>query len=237
MTIHRTIILIAAAFLLIAARLPTAAEIVEVAPTVRTTDSAPASDTSSPVVTIFTPPSRTSTDSHAVRSDVILRMELPDSIQVNRPFFVRLRAYDALGLPIPKFDAPVTFECANGIIPVVSSRSWLNGMLEDTVIIVRAGKNSRLVAIAGDALAALHVDVVTPPPDKAMWLRLADDNIAAGKIDDALFCLKKASDFEPAGDPAIERRIGRMYMEREQWSEAEEHFRRAVRAITASGSR
>ncbi|MEK8023378.1 MAG: hypothetical protein AAB229_06155 [Candidatus Hydrogenedentota bacterium] len=219
-----------------------AAEVVEVRPAIRREDGSSSAarsadrDTHAPVTTIFAPPPRPAPDSRARQSDVILRLEVPDTISVNRPFRILLRAYNSLGLPAANFSAPVTFECLNGIIPVISSRRWLNGLLEDTLVIVRAGKNTRLVAVAGGATAALHIDVMTPPPDKAFWLKLADEHLAGGKTEDALFCLKKASSFEPAGDPVIEKRIGRIYLDREQWSKAEEHFRRAVRAIAATSS-
>jgi tetratricopeptide (TPR) repeat protein len=161
-----------------------------------------------------------------------LRLDiLTETVAAGAPFRVILRAYDRHGLPFGSFSEPVTFECASGVVPIHSSARWLNGVLEETVIIARSGRNVRLSAVTHATVAAVHLDVAGPPGDKAMWLRVAEEDLRRGRIEDGIFALKRASSLERLGDPAIERRIAKLYMERGRWREADEHYRRAIRAV------
>lgn len=203
---------------------PTAsAQIVESVPRIKE-----ASDTS-PVTQIFRATPRQDTSNAPRASAVILRLEISDTVVVGRPFRILLRAYDPLGLPAVSFTAPVTYESISGVIPIISRAKWLNGLLEDTLIITRPGKNVRLAAVAGGALATLHLDVESLPLTKERWLDLAEGHLAEGRFDAGVDALKRASDER---DPAIERRLGRLYLEKGMWADAEIHYLRAMRAAT-----
>jgi hypothetical protein len=165
-------------------------------------------------------------------ANATLRLDiLAETVAMGAPFPVVIRVYDRHGLPFGSFTEPVTFECASGVAPILSSARWRNGVLEETVVIARSGRNVRLSAVTHSAVAAVHLDVAPPSADKAMWLRVAEEDLARGRFEDGVFALKKASSFHPLGDPAIERRIAKLYMERGRWSEADAHYRRAIRAV------
>lgn len=156
----------------------------------------------------------------------------PTVVRWNTPFQVILRAYDENGLLAADFNVPVTYECANGVVPILSSARWQNGHLFDTVMIARPGRNVRLTAAAGGAVAAIHLHVLAPAPDRAIWIRQAEEFLAVGKIDDGIHALIKAAEMAESEEAAaIERRIGRLYLDRGQWDKAEEHYRRGLRAI------
>lgn len=215
-----------APFLLLLLSVAATAEITESLPTVR-------SAKDEPVVQVFGPstlPRFEPTPLHAPAEDITLRLEVLDTVTVNTPFRIILRAYDRNLMTAPEFSAPVTFESIHGVVPIISRARWINGILFDTLIITRPGRNIRLTAIAGSAMASLHIDVAPPPLERVQWLSLAERHLVDGKFDDAIFSLKKASG--PDGDAAIERRIGRLYLERGMYQAAEEHFLRAIRLMT-----
>jgi hypothetical protein len=69
-----------------------------------------------------------------------------------------------------------------------------------------------------------------------MWLKVAEEDLVRGRFESAIFALKRASSFQSLGDPVIERRIAKLYMQRGRWMEAEEHYRRAIRAVAVESS-
>jgi hypothetical protein len=165
------------------------------------------------------------------RHTLAIEVEQTD-VKWNTPFQVIIRAYDEAGLLAANFNAPIMYECANGVVPILSPARWRNGHLFDTVVIARPGRNVRLTAAAGDAIAAIHLHVMAPAPDRLVWIRQAEEFLAVGKIDDGIHALKKAAEMaETEEASAIERRIGRLYLDRGQWDKAEEHYRRGLRAI------
>jgi len=215
---------IALLFLLVFAPAATA-QIVDAVPKIKGD-----TDTRDPIIHIFRP--ETSVRNSNVspeKIDFILRLEINDTVTVGRPFRILLRAYDALGLPSAGFNAPVTYESINGVVPIISRAKWLNGLLEDTLIITRPGKNVRLAAIAAGTLSTLHLDVQSLPLTKERWLELAEGHLAEGRFDKAIDAFERASD---GHDAAIERKLGRLYLEKGMWVEAELHYLRAVRAAT-----
>jgi competence ComEA-like helix-hairpin-helix protein len=165
------------------------------------------------------------------RHTLAIEVEQTD-VKWNTPFQVILRAYDEAGLLAASFNAPVTYECANGVVPILSPARWRNGHLFDTVVIARPGRNVRLTAAAGEAIAAIHLHVMASTPDRLIWIRQAEEFLAVGKIDDGIHALKKAAEMAESEEAsAIERRIGRLYLDRGQWDKAEEHYQRGLRAI------
>lgn len=159
-----------------------------------------------------------------------LRVEALETAQVDRPFRIAVQAYDRNGEPAARFDEPVTFACELGVVPILATAPWVNGALVETVIVTRAGRGARLDVVAGDATASIHLNVAPPPLDRAAWLRTAEEHLAADRFADAVRAFGNASALAPGGDAEIENRLGRLYLQRGQWREAETHFRNAVRA-------
>lgn len=165
-------------------------------------------------------------------SDVILKLDVLDTlVEAGKPFRIILRVYDGQARPIPTFDDAVTYECINGVTPVLSQRKWRHASLEDTIIVIRPGRNIRLTAMTSRALAALHLDVLSEIPTKQTWLEIADKNIANRDFDRAIDALKTAGRFDPEPDPEVERKIAGLYLKQGKWKEAEEHYQRAIRAV------
>lgn len=216
---------------------PARAEIVEAMPRflVETRAVAPAGE---PVIRAFRP-----SDSPALGAAlpafrvprVTLRAEVLDTAQVDRPVRVALQAFDANGEPATRFDEPVTFECALGVVPILATARWTNGALVETVIFTRPGRNARLGVTAGDATIAAFLDVAPPPLDRAAWIRIAEEHLAADRFTDAVRAFTNAASLVRGGDAEIENRLGRLHLQRGQWREAEVHFRNAVRiSMTAT---
>lgn len=211
---------------------PARAEIVEAVPRflVETRAVAPSGE---PVIRAFRP-----SDSPALGAALpaframrmTLRAEVLDTAQVDRPVRVALQVLDANGEPATRFDEPVTFECALGVVPILATARWTNGAMVETVIFTRPGRNARLGVTAGDATVAAFLDVAPPPLDRAAWIRIAEEHLAADRFPDALRAFTNAAALVRGGDAEIENRLGRLYLQRGQWREAELHFRNAVRA-------
>lgn len=167
-------------------------------------------------------------------AEAVLYLDLPDTVIAGKPFSLILRAFDREGLPLVRFAEPVSFECLYGVSPVMSRATWKYGYLVDTLVIERPGRNVNLRARAGDGMASRFLDVSSAPWDKARWLKLAEEHLAAGKTDAAIDALERAVALEPAGDAEIERRIANLYLAQNRWDDAERHFQRAVQAVIAN---
>lgn len=161
---------------------------------------------------------------------ITARFEIQDTAQVNTPFRIRLWVFDENGFPTPRHAEAVTYECELGVVPVVSSARWLNGLLEDTLIITAPGRHVRLTAVTGDAVSSVYLDVAPPPFGRAQWIRVAEERLAAGRFADGVSALQNAALLTQGGDAEIENRLGRLFLERGEWHEAETHFRSAVRS-------
>lgn len=213
-------------------QVPARAEIVEAVPRflVETRSVTPSGE---PVIRAFRP-----ADSPALSAAlpafrtprVTLRVDVLDTAQVDRPVRVAIQALDANGEPATRFDEPVTFACELGIVPILATARWTNGAMVETVIFTRPGRNARLGITAGDATIATFLDVAPPPLDRSAWIRIAEEHLAADRFSDGVRALTNAASLAPGGDAEIENRLGRLYLQRGQWREAEVHFRNAVRA-------
>ncbi|MBL4889699.1 MAG: tetratricopeptide repeat protein [Candidatus Lindowbacteria bacterium] len=164
--------------------------------------------------------------------ELLLRLEIADTqIVVGEPFEIVLKVYDKFGLPIPMFSDVVTFECANGITPVLSRQKWKHARFSDSVVILKPGRNIRLSAMSGDAIASQHIDVMSELPSKQMWLEIAQQYVAQSKFQRAIEAYKRATVFDPDIDPIIERKIGKLYLRQGDWRQAERHFQRAITSV------
>ncbi len=197
------------------------------APTVRPATPADTRNISTlSVVTLIETPRRSPPPAHTLRFETETTV-----VPADQPFAIRLRAYDANGFPAADFNEPVSYECLFGVIPVLSSGRWQNGLLHDTVLIRKPGRSVMLVATAGRVSSMMTFEVRPPAADPASWRTLAEEKLALGQFDDAVHYFELASSLKPGGDAEIEKRLARLYLDRGLWREAEEHYRRSLQAL------
>ncbi len=163
-----------------------------------------------------------------------LQMEILDTAQVDQPVRIAIQAYDQNGEPAVRFQEPVTFECALGVVPILATAPWINGAMVETVIITRPGRQARLGAVAGEVSVARYLDVAPPPLSRATWLAQAEEYLAQDRFADAIRAFTNAASLTAGGDAAIEDRLGRIYLQRGQWAQAQVHFRNAIRITMTS---
>lgn len=165
-------------------------------------------------------------------SKTILQLELLDTaIEVNTAVRVLLRAFNRNGILDPAFSERIVYESAHGVVPVFSQASWYGGSAEDTVVFRKPGRNVRLTAVAGEAVASIHVDIKPPPPGASFWIERADAFISQGEIEKAIEALKSASRVLRYTDSELERRIARLYLRLGNWEAATEHYQNAMTAV------